>query len=320
MAVTVSAVIPAYNSGKYLARALDSVLAQTCPPDEIIVVDDGSTDDTAAVARSCGDRIRFIPQPNAGASAARNTGIQASTSEWIAFLDADDEWLPDKLQTQLDHLRRYPDLCWTTANFIRCSCGEDTRRDDLSGDRLRNAVKLLGDNEYFAGYFTAYRNYACGWTGTMLIKKQLLLDAGLFDPARKRINDIDMWFRIAYRCPKIGFITRPIAIYHEGVPDSIVKVYTDPQILCDFVDCHLDLARQFGFADDLADPLVRIVSWWIHCCILRRQGKDARTLLKRFATMLSAHYRRTMFIKSLFPRTGTFYDNIKAKLKRSSVF
>lgn len=96
MSITVSVVIPAYNAGEYLGRAIDSVLAQTQPAAEIIVVDDGSADNTADVAQGYGERIRFIQQENAGASVARNTGIEAAASEWIAFLDADDEWLPQK--------------------------------------------------------------------------------------------------------------------------------------------------------------------------------------------------------------------------------
>lgn len=93
---TVAAVIPTYNSAHLIRRALDSVVAQTRPVDEIIVVDDGSTDNTEEVVKAYAG-VRYIRQENSGAAIARNNGIFAAQSEWIAFLDADDEWLPDKI-------------------------------------------------------------------------------------------------------------------------------------------------------------------------------------------------------------------------------
>lgn len=94
----VSVVVPAYNYGRFLAGALDSVLAQTVRPHEVIVVDDGSTDDTPAVAARFAGRVAYVRQANAGVSAARNNGIGRATGDWLAFLDADDEWEPDFLE------------------------------------------------------------------------------------------------------------------------------------------------------------------------------------------------------------------------------
>lgn len=99
--VTVSVVIPAYNAEATLRDALDSVLDQTRPPDEVIVVDDGSTDRTPQVAESYGNRVRLLRQPNRGEAGARNTGVLAARGELIAFLDADDTWLPRYLDSQL---------------------------------------------------------------------------------------------------------------------------------------------------------------------------------------------------------------------------
>ena len=96
--IRISAVIPAYNCEKYIGRAIQSVLSQTRPVDEIIVVDDGSTDTTAEIVRSFGDKVKLIQQENAGECAARNTGIKAASCQWVAFLDADDEWLPEKIE------------------------------------------------------------------------------------------------------------------------------------------------------------------------------------------------------------------------------
>lgn len=107
---TVSVIIPAYNSGPFLRACLESVLQQTRPALEVIVVNDGSADDTAAVAASYGERIRFVDQPNGGVSRARNRGVDLARGDFFAFLDADDVWLPRKLELQLAEFARAPEL------------------------------------------------------------------------------------------------------------------------------------------------------------------------------------------------------------------
>src|SRR4051812_3217208 len=98
---TVSVVIATYNHGRYLREAIDSALAQTHPPLEVIVVDDGSTDDTAEILQTYGGRIRAMRQANAGVAAARNAGLAAASGRYVGFLDSDDVWAPDKLARQL---------------------------------------------------------------------------------------------------------------------------------------------------------------------------------------------------------------------------
>ena len=97
----ISCVIPVFNGERYLGEALESVLAQSYQPLEVIVVDDGSTDETAEVARRYGERVRYVWQPNAGETAARNLGLTAAHGEFIAFLDADDVWDSEKLERQI---------------------------------------------------------------------------------------------------------------------------------------------------------------------------------------------------------------------------
>ena len=106
----VSVVVPAYNSERYLGEALRSVLSQTRAPSELIMVDDGSSDGTASVARSFGDDVRYVRQPNGGIGSARNRGVELASGEHIAFLDADDLWEPGKLQRQLAALEEGPQL------------------------------------------------------------------------------------------------------------------------------------------------------------------------------------------------------------------
>ncbi len=314
MSITVSVVIPAYNAGKYIGRAIDSVLAQTRPAEEIIVVDDGSTDNTADVAQGYGEKIRFIRQENAGASVARNTGIEAATSEWIAFLDADDEWLPRKLQLQTEHLRRNPKLAWTTGNFIRCYCDTDRRENDLKGERLEKAKAILGQKEYFNTYFQAYQAFAAGHTDTFLVKRDALFAAGLFTPGQLRYNDMDMWLRLAYSLVHFGYIAAPLAIAHRDVPNSIVKSHKGIDIISGFVDRHLELASEQNVLDDARPCIANILSWRIHLMLQDKDGAAVRLMLKRHGRLFTRHFRTTIFIKSIFPRTGAAYDKIKEKL------
>ncbi|MCB0189909.1 MAG: glycosyltransferase family 2 protein, partial [Caldilineaceae bacterium] len=130
-----SVIIPVYNGAQYLAESINSVLQQTKTPDSILVVDDGSTDDTAAVVAAFGSAVHYLHQPNAGAAAARNRGVAASTGEFLAFLDADDLWLPEKLALQMavmastpaidmvfDHLQQFvsPDLPHDLRTGLHC--------------------------------------------------------------------------------------------------------------------------------------------------------------------------------------------------------
>jgi glycosyltransferase involved in cell wall biosynthesis len=108
----VSVIIPCHNGEPYLSEAIQSIVAQTRLPDEVVVVDDGSTDRSAEVARSFGPLVRVVSQPCLGAGAARNAGLAASTGEITAFLDADDLWLPDSLQVRLDRLLANPPVDW----------------------------------------------------------------------------------------------------------------------------------------------------------------------------------------------------------------
>jgi len=314
MSMRISVVIPAYNAGRYIGRAIDSVLAQTRPPDEIIVVDDGSTDDTAAVVRGYGDKVRFIRQENAGASVARNTGIEAATGDWIAFLDADDEWLAEHLRLHAGLLERNGHLAWTAGNFYRCECRRRRRHEDISPERMANIRGILDGREYFDSFFRAHASFAAGCTDTIVVRRDALIEAGLFPVGALRINDMDMWFRIAYRRGPIGFVAEPTAIYHLDVPQSTTKIHSQAEIICDFTDRHLELSARHGLLDAFRPCAAKMVGWWIHCCIVERRGREVRALLKRYGHLYSRHYRTTMLIKSFFPRTGLWCDGLKRRL------
>jgi glycosyltransferase involved in cell wall biosynthesis len=292
----ISVVIPAYNAGHYVGRAIQSVLAQTRPADEIIVVDDGSTDSTAGIVGGFGSRIKLIQQPNAGVSAARNSGIRAAVGDWVAFLDADDQWLPDYLRMQAELLSRNPHLVWSAANYLTCYADRQAAEINPAF-----AEKLLDDKDYFIDYFAAYTRGFIGCSDTMLIRKNALLEAGLFPVNLRIAEDIDLWFRIAYRYPQIGFIARPQALYHLGTPQSGSKQHADVSLYGNFIRCHLDLAGHFNRCAALKPAAKKMLRLWIRGMLFEARGRDIRQLLGEFHTLYPGWYRMWMTFLTAFP-------------------
>lgn len=197
----ISAVIPAYNSAEFIADAINSILKQTCPIDEIIVVDDGSSDNTGQIVRSLPGNIRYHKQNNRGPSAARNQGIKIAKGNWIAFLDADDQWTPDKIEKQLDTFNRYPELhliagdmseidnqgkLLTTSVLAKHHLLQ--RFQELQGQPIPNALAALIRKNFIP-------------TGTVLVQRDTVLAAGLFNESIRFGEDLELWAKIAARHP-----------------------------------------------------------------------------------------------------------------------
>ncbi|MGA2602767.1 MAG: glycosyltransferase family 2 protein [Verrucomicrobiia bacterium] len=186
----VSVVIPTYNYGHYICETVESALAQTYSPVEIIVVDDGSTDDTRERLATYGNRVRYIRQQNRGLSAARNTGIQAAQGAFIALLDSDDLWLPDKLERQVAVAVHQPDAGLVASEaFTIC---EDGQRLDFEKERCpREGFRELTVRDLLE--FGAFS------PSSVLTRRDALLDGGGFDEGLKAAEDLEMWIRIAVR-------------------------------------------------------------------------------------------------------------------------
>ena len=185
---TVSVIMPAFNAADYIETAIRSVLRQTVTDLELIVVDDGSSDDTVAVAtRTAGDdpRVRILTQPNAGPGPARNTGFRAASGRFFAFLDSDDEWAPTFLASQLVVLETRRDIDVVFGNAWRRGGARDgsPARPTTGGDeRLSLADILADDNLHFI----------------MVVFRRQLVDAvGGFDPALLTNEEYDLWLRSA---------------------------------------------------------------------------------------------------------------------------
>jgi glycosyltransferase involved in cell wall biosynthesis len=204
---TVSVVIPAYNYARYLVEAIDSALAQTYAPLEVIVVDDGSTDGTPAVIAAYGDRIRAIRQTNAGVSAARNRGIAVARGDYLAFLDSDDVWLPRKLELQMARLDA--DLSLGLVH---------TGVEVIDGEGRRMAVMTRGREGFIAADLLRLdEDVISGPGSSLVVPRRVAEEIGGFDVRLAPSEDWDFCYRIARR-HRVGFIPEPLVRYrlHGG--------------------------------------------------------------------------------------------------------
>lgn len=200
---TVSVVITTFNYATFVVEAIESVLAQTRQADEIIVVDDGSTDRTFELIAPYVERrqIRYVCQENQGPSAARNLGIHESSGDLLAFLDADDTWMPNKLQRQLDWLACHPDAVMVSGQKVWWNVERNTRRVDafapMSQARLRREITV--------------RNVV-GNPSMALIRRRAIDRTGPFDTSLRWGEDWDLFVRLS-RAGEIGFVPEPVIVY-----------------------------------------------------------------------------------------------------------
>ena len=185
----VTVVIPVYNAAGFVRRAVDSVLAQTFTDLELLVVDDGSRDATRDVLATYGPRLRLLTQANAGPAAARNHGLRQARGEVVAFLDADDGWLPDKLALQVALLDARPEVGF---------CSTATRVVDQAGAPAGDWPCCAGEAPMPDLLFMRSAAVS-GSTSGVLARRALLLDAGGFDERLRGFEDPDLWIRLSSR-------------------------------------------------------------------------------------------------------------------------
>lgn len=218
-----SAVINVYNSEQYISDALRSVIYQSLPADEIIVVDDGSTDGTAdCISKFINKDIRYIYQSNQGPSAARNRGIQETTGEYIAFLDSDDLWLEDKNQVQMDFLSSHSDVYLVS--------GIAWWWDIVSGRRWLDPFKMRKYNEIQRDILI---ENIVGNPSMVMLKRVVLDKIGLFNPQMRWGEDWDLWIRIISKFnvvilpnPAIVYRSHPISLSQTDILGNINRSWT----------------------------------------------------------------------------------------------
>lgn len=203
--MSVSVVIPVYNGSRFVVAAVRSALEQTHVPADVVVVDDGSTDGTAdLLTTQFGPRIQLLRRQNGGVSVARNVGVEVATGELIAFLDADDEWLPNKLERQVAALTANPEL-----GLVHCGV-EDI---DDSGTSL--ACHLDGMAGWVATDLVLLQRPVILGGGSGIVVRRRVLDAvGRFDPRLSTSADWDLFVRIAARYP-VGFVPEVLLRYRR---------------------------------------------------------------------------------------------------------
>ncbi len=218
---TISVVIPCYNAERYVAPAIRSVLAQGWPGLAVVVVDDGSTDGSADRVTADFPNVTLIRQSNQGVAAARNTGIQHSDGDWLAFLDADDIWLPGKLQAQWSSLLAHPEARMAYTAWQVWSSEDPAPAPDY----LRALETRSTDEARWSGpsgwIYPDLLLSSAVWTSTVLVHRKLLEEAGLFDPTLPIGEDLDLWLR-ASRLTPILRVPRPYALYRLH-PASITR-------------------------------------------------------------------------------------------------
>jgi glycosyltransferase involved in cell wall biosynthesis len=262
---TVSVIIPTYNRAAFVVEAIESVLAQSCQEFELIVVDDGSQDDTRDILGRFSGRIRYQFQENHGISHARNTGLELAQAPYIAFLDSDDLWVRDKLTRQIEYMENHPDrlLCHTNEIWIR------------NGVRV-NPKKIHGKH---SGWIFEYCIPLCIISlSSALMRRDLFDRIGIFDESLPVCEDYDLWLR-ASLVAAVGFLPRPLIIKRGGHSDQLSRAHWG-----------MDRFRITALEKILKDPALRdeqrdlVIHDIIRRCRILAQGSRKREKLEEWET------------------------------------
>ena len=208
----IAVIIPTYNRCDLLKRAINSVIKQTITPKEIIIVDNGSTDQTYQMVSSLFPEINYFIEKKRGVSAARNKGILESKSKWIAFLDSDDAWKPIKLEKQMEY------SVFNKDKYRIIHTDETWYRNKKFLNQLKKHKKSGGN------IFKNSLQLCCISPSSVVLKKQIFDDYGLFDENLEVCEDYDMWIRITAK-EEVGFLDIPLVLKYGGHSDQLSKKF-----------------------------------------------------------------------------------------------
>lgn len=285
-----SVIIPAHNAEGCLAECLDSVLAQTLPPHEVIAINDGSTDGTAAVARRYGDRITYIEQQNTGQGAARNAGLRVATGKHIAFLDADDYWLSGFLQATVAFLEQTPEaVAVSTGCVIRRADGREVQHPAFLNDRQSvRAPGLLDD------FFAFWAEHDHVRTGSVLMRASAVARAGLQREDLRVSQDLEYWAMLGTVGPW-GLIPEPLWVGNSRAAArgfAWIRKYRKRRALCPTVESWEQ--RVLPRLTPAQEPHFRVVrgrvaTGYAHNMVLAGRCQDARHTVKKYGQEMPAN-------------------------------
>ena len=296
----VSVVIPAHNAAAFIAEALDSVFAQDLTDPEVVVVDDGSSDRTAQVVRGYGRGVRLLTQPASGSARARNAGIAATTAELIAFLDADDLWVPEKSALQIPVLERDETIALVFSDMIAF---------DEAGVAPRTYFRERGFRGRCAPSSIFLHDMVS--TPTVVLRRSCLATVGLFDDSLPIGQDTDLWFRIALAFP-FTFVDRPLVRRRLHAVNVTRNARLLARCTVEVWERYLErcVEREPEIKDRLIEDFAR-KHWnflFEEGCSLRREGRthDARRLLGQAIRLRPLRFRSYAFyLASLLGVSGS---------------
>jgi len=307
----VAVILPCYNAEGTVQRALDSVFRQTFRDFHIYAVDDGSTDQTLRILQANAQRCSSISQPHAGPAAARNRALRISKSRFIAFLDADDEWLPAKLERQIELLNKQPDIGLACSHyFLNESPNETPRLFPMQRPSAGQLFDSLARNCFIS-------------TPTVVIRRNCLDEVGLFRESLPVSEDFNLWLRIAARW-RVSWLQEPLAIVHKHplslsgtVPDGErlrtgIVALQDVKASCgelspsELNSLHLALAERFYFYGSFL--------------LKTGEAHDSRSALSSALRFQPSHWRAmAKFALSYLPaRLSRPLMSLKTKFRRNS--
>ena len=298
-----SVIIPLYNKEKHIYRAVMSVLNQTFCDLELIVIDDGSTDNSEAIVKKIMDsRIRLISQRNMGASSARNHGIKASKNEYIGFLDADDEWKPDFLESINVLIEKYPEAGVYAAAY-------EIITDNNSKSQPRFKLRL---EENWTGLIDDYFKYAlkCPFlsSSSVVIPKRVFDDTGLFDETIRYGEDLWMWCKIALSF-KIAYCNKICASYYQNADNRTDKKYNPINSFTDTFQWHAERVLSEGrksknYSFCFEEYILKMFIIKARYYIELNKRKQARCLLSKCrGTKYNKKYLLRVYIISFIPKS-----------------
>lgn len=208
----VSVVIPVYNRANIVSKAIDSVVNQTVKPFEIIVVDDGSSDNLSSLIKNNYKNIKYFYQSNKGVSAARNLGINNATGDFIAFLDSDDEWKKEKLEKHIEFIKKHPEYRVTQTEEVWIRNGKFV-------NPMKKHMKIGGE------IFIPSLELCLVSPSSVIIEKNLFEEKGLFDENLPACEDYDLWLRIS-AFEEIGLLNKKLTVKYGGHSDQLSHAFT----------------------------------------------------------------------------------------------